>query len=324
MKNPWLISARPKTLPLAISGVLLAFSFALQQVKIINWYLFVGVFLVASGLQILSNFANDYGDFQKGTDKLAKRNDRMLTTGAISQSSMKLSIWMLSVLVFLIGVSTLYYSYSINYLNTFGVYGIFALGVLAIAAALMYTIGKKAYGYYGFGDLMVFLFFGLVPVLGGLMVFGGNINIEAALGAVGVGALSVAVLNTNNYRDLKTDKKSKKHTIAVQLGEKNTIRYQKLLLVFGFLGVVSSFVFHVNHLFKESTSTHYLEMLLVFFVFLPTAVFLSRYFSEMQALKPGNREEINPLLKRFSLTTLLLCGIHLALSLYLHSIIGPF
>ena len=323
MKNPWIISARPKTLPLAVSGVVLSLSFALQQVEFINWWLVGGICLVAIGLQILSNFANDYGDFQKGTDMLAKRDDRMLTTGAISQKAMKNTLWFLSVLIFLIGTSTLYYSFSVGNLNTSGVYGILALGILAIIAALLYTIGKNAYGYYGLGDLMVFLFFGLIPVQGGLLVLGGSLNIGVVLGAIGIGALSVAVLNTNNYRDLETDKKSNKQTIAVWLGEKNTIRYQKLLLVFGFLGIVSSYIFYINQMFKERTSTHYLEMLLVFFVFLPTAVFLSRYFSEMQGLKPGNREEINPLLKRFSLTALLLCGIHLALSVYLRSIVGP-
>jgi len=323
MKNPWIISARPKTLPLAISGVIMALSFTLQQVKVINWYVFSGIVFVAVGLQVLSNFANDYGDFQKGTDQLANRGDRMLTTGAITPLKMKRALWMLSIVVLLVGVSTLYYSYIIDNLSSSGVLGILSLGIMGILAALFYTIGKKAYGYIGLGDLMVFVFFGLIPVIGGLLVLGGTINISVVLGSIGVGTLSVAVLNTNNYRDLETDKKSNKQTIAVRLGEKNTLRYQKILLVFGFLGIVSSYVFYIKQLFKYSSSKHYLEMLLVFFVFLPTAVFLGRYFSEMQGLKPGNREDINPLLKRFSLTTLLLCGIHLALSLYLRDIIGP-
>jgi len=323
MKNPWIISARPKTLPLAISGVIMALSFALQQIDIINWYVLSGVVFVAVGLQVLSNFANDYGDFQKGTDQLANRVDRMLTTGAITPSKMKRALWILSFIVFLVGISTLYYSFFIGNLSPISMFGILFLGVLGILAALFYTIGKKAYGYNGLGDLMVFVFFGLIPVIGGLLVLGGTINTGVVLGSVGVGFLSVAVLNTNNYRDLETDKESNKQTIAVWLGEKNTLRYQKLLLVFGFLGIVSSYVFYINQLFKESTSTHYLEMLLVFFVFLPTAVFLGRYFAEMEGLKPNNREEINPLLKRFSLTTLLLCGIHLVLSLCLHDIIGP-
>jgi hypothetical protein len=108
-----------------------------------------------------------------------------------------------------------------------------------------------------------------------------------------MGFLSVSILNINNYRDLTSDQESNKKTIAVKLGEKRTLTYQRFLLVFGFLGVFSSMGYYLFQLLNLSGSTYYIEMFLLFGVFSPSAVFLSRYHSEMKELLPGDREELN-------------------------------
>jgi len=317
--NPWLKSARPKTLPLSISTILIGASLS-NFYKPIDWFLFGLLIVIAVSLQILSNFANDYGDFQKGTDQKAQRNDRMLTSGAISADQMKHVLWVLSAFVLFVGCYTVWYGYNQNKESNLVYFGaLFVFGLLAIAAAILYTVGKKAYGYYGLGDLFVFLFFFIVSVMGTSIVCGISPTLSTVLGAIGMGLLSVSILNINNYRDLMSDLKSNKKTIAVKLGEKRTLTYQRFLLVFGFLGVFSSIGFYLYQLLNLSGSTYYIEMFLLFGVFSPSAVFLSRYHSEMKALLPGNREELNKLLKNNSLTILLLCLVHFALSLYIGS-----
>ena len=317
--NPWLNSARPKTLPLSISAILIGASLSNFYTPI-DWFLFVLLIVIAVSLQILSNFANDYGDFQKGTDQKAHRHDRMLTSGAISAEQMKRVLWVLSVFVLLIGSYTIWYGFQKNADSNLVYFGaLFIFGLLAIAAAILYTVGKKAYGYYGLGDVFVFLFFGIVPVVGTSIVYGLSPNLSLVLGAIGVGFLSVSILNINNYRDLTSDQESNKKTIAVKLGAKRTLTYQRFLLVFGFLGVFSSMGYYLFQLLNLSGSTYYIEMFLLFGIFSPSAVFLSRYHSEMKALLPGDRDGLNRLLKNNSLTILLLCTVHFALSIYIGS-----
>ena len=317
--NPWLKSTRPKTLPLSISAILIGASIS-NFYKPLDWFLFVLLIVIATSLQVLSNFANDYGDFQKGTDQIAERNDRMLTTGAISLKQMKRALWALSAFVLFFGSYTLWYGFKQNTESNPVYFGaLFVFGLFAIAAAILYTVGKKAYGYYGLGDFFVFLFFGMVPVIGTSIVCGIKPTLNTLLGAIGVGLLSVSLLNINNYRDLMSDLESNKKTIAVKLGEKRTLTYQRFLLVFGFFGVFSSMGYYLFQLLSLSSSTYYIEMFLLFGVFSPSAVFLSRYHSEMKTLLPGNREKLNKLLKNHSLTILLLCVVHFALSLYIGS-----
>ena len=317
--NPWIKSTRPKTLPLSLSTILIGASIS-NFYKPLDWFLFVLLIVIATSLQVLSNFANDYGDFQKGTDQIAERNDRMLTTGAIRLKQVKRALWALSAFVLFVGSYTLWYGFKQNTESNPVYFGaLFVFGLFAIAAAILYTVGKKAYGYYGLGDFFVFLFFGMVPVIGTSIVCGIKPTLNTLLGAIGVGLLSVSLLNINNYRDLISDLESNKKTIAVKLGEKRTLTYQRFLLVFGFLGVFSSMGYYLFQLLSLSSSTYYIEMFLLFGVFSPSAVFLSRYHSEMKTLLPGNREKLNKLLKNHSLTILLLCVVHFALSLYIGS-----
>ena len=319
MTNPWVQSARLRTLPLALSTVLLGTSLANFHTAI-HWDLVVLAAMIAVGLQILSNYANDYGDFVKGTDARADRKDRMLSAQLIKPEAMKKVLIGLSGSLLGLGVFTLLYA-SRNYdLSSESLFYLLIVGLLAIAAAVFYTVGKKAYGYSGLGDIAVILFFGLVPILGISLLMGLPPNISIWMGGLGSGLLSAAVLNINNYRDLDSDKKSGKRTLAVKIGPKATLQYQRFLLILGFAGVFGSFAVYLYQLLNIGDASYYIEMFLLFGVFSPSAIFLSRYYSEMRELKPGDRDGLNLQLKRVSLTVLLLCVVHFSLSFYVSSL----
>lgn len=317
MKNPWIQSARLRTLPLALSGTLLAIILAFLHHKTSS-VISILACLTAILLQILSNFANDYGDFTKGTDELANRNDRMLTAGKITPNSMKRALWLVSSLVFLIGCSMVYYSFHLGIINTQYFSILIIVGIAAIFSAIAYTVGKNAYGYLGLGDIFVFLFFGIVPVIGTAILLGCSIEKDFYFAATGMGLLSTAVLNTNNYRDIESDKLSNKLTLATRLGPKWTLFYHRILLIFGFLAIFSSLVYradallqHSNsennsHLWQFSESQNYLLVLMLFGVLSPSAILISQHFSDLRRLLPGDRENINPQLKKLSLSILLL------------------
>ncbi len=319
--KPWLIAARLRTLPLAVSGILLGTSIA-QLRKPIDISVVLLAVLTAVLLQILSNFANDYGDFVKGTDSKADRQDRALASGAIDVLQMKRAVFFTGFLAFLFGISLIYRSYVLNFLTLDSAYFLFGMGLFSLAAAVLYTIGKRAYGYSGWGDFFVFIFFGLLPVLGMSLLLGVAWNLEAYLGGCGLGFLSVGVLNLNNYRDIDTDKENGKITLAVRFGPKKTLWYHRFLLIFGFGGVFLSFALYVKSLFDLGGDSSNLELFLVFGVFSPIAVFLARYFSETKLLLPGDREGLNKQLKNLSLTTMLLVFVHLGMVNYIISLIG--
>lgn len=319
--KPWLIAARLRTLPLAVSGILLGTSIAQLRKPIDNSVVLLAV-LTAVLLQILSNFANDYGDFVKGTDSKADRQDRALASGAINVLQMKRAVLFTGFLAFMLGVTLIYRSFQLNLLTLDSAYFLFGMGLFSLAAAVLYTIGKRAYGYSGWGDFFVFIFFGLLPVLGMSLLLGVAWNLEAYLGGCGLGFLSVGVLNLNNYRDIDTDKENGKITLAVRFGPKKTLWYHRFLLIFGFGGVFLSFALYVKSLFDLAGNSSNLELFLVFGVFSPIAVFLARYFSETKVLLPGDREGLNKQLKNLSLTTMLLVFVHLGMVNYIISLIG--
>ncbi len=319
MSNPWIRAARLRTLPLGLSTILVGFSLVNFKTPL-NPVLFISVLCVSILLQILSNYANDYGDFTKGTDTAANRSDRMLSSALIQPQTMKKALWGLSFLILSLGIFTLAWSYYILHLSVAHLISLLFLGILSILASVFYTIGKNAYGYHGFGDLGVLLFFGLVPVMGIQWLCGVDVSWTSCIGGLGVGLLSVSVLNTNNYRDLDQDKLAGKKTLAVILGEKRTLHYQRILLVLGFSGLFVSFALPLNYLLNFNGSNHYIEMFLLFGVFSPSAVFLSRYYAEMKSMRPGDREGLNLTLKHISLSVLLLCVAHFGLSFYLNSL----
>jgi len=244
--DSWMNATRPRTLPLAVTCVLLGGSLAkahgLNEAGLARFTpVVVGALITVVLLQVLANLANDYGDFNKGTDTAAGRNDRALASGQLTPESMKRAIVMCAIGAFVTGIVTLALAFVPNLLPgteggtlqgaQMGLLGL--LGVAAIVAAMKYTIGNQSYGYQGLGDVYVMLFFGFVGVLGvGLLVSHG-VAFPWVLPAVFSGCMSVAVLNLNNLRDHVSDATAGKRTMVVRLGFLGGKRYHLVVLALG-------------------------------------------------------------------------------------------
>lgn len=232
----WIDAARLRTLPLSISGILLGTLLAASRGFFDIW-VFVLACLTTLLLQILSNYANDYGDGVKGTDAYRTGEKRAVASGEISANSMKNAVKITSVLAFVSAVALLILAYLPAHWHWFLLY--FLLGLASIWAAIQYTVGSKAYGYRALGDVFVFLFFGLVSVVGTYMLFVKRFDADILLPASAIGLLSTAVLNLNNMRDIPQDRRAGKRTIAVMLGLFYSKNYHGFLLFAPFvLGVV--------------------------------------------------------------------------------------
>ena len=229
-------AARLRTLPLSISGIILGGFLAMSD-GLFNVVIFSLAILTTIGFQVISNFANDYGDGVKGTDAIRIGEERMVSSGKISPKQMKKAIMISVILTIIFALFLIYESFG---LSNFG-YSVlfFILGIVSVVAAIKYTVGNLAYGYSGFGDVFVFLFFGLLSVLGSYFLFTKEIYFLLTLPAISIGLLSTAVLNLNNMRDYQNDKKSKKNTIVVKIGLKAAKRYHYSLLLLSFISAVS-------------------------------------------------------------------------------------
>ena len=229
-------AARLRTLPLSISGIILGGFLAMSD-GLFNGVIFSLAILTTIGFQVISNFANDYGDGVKGTDAIRIGEERMVSSGKFSPKQMKKAILISVILTIIFALFLIYESFG---LSNFG-YSLlfFVLGIVSIVAAIKYTVGDLAYGYSGFGDVFVFLFFGLLSVLGSYFLFTKEIYFLLTLPAISIGLLSTAVLNLNNMRDYQNDKKSKKNTIVVKIGLKAAKRYHYSLLLLSFISAVS-------------------------------------------------------------------------------------
>lgn len=225
----WIQAARLRTLPLSVSGILVGSFYAMSQ-AIFNWKIVIFALLTTLGLQILSNFANDYGDGIKGTDN----NDRVgpkraIQSGLISPQAMKRAIIIMAIITLLFAICLIYFSFKNSYLY-YSLAFLF-LGILAIASAIRYTVGKGAYGYRGYGDLFVFIFFGLVSTFGIYFMFSKTFDWLLLLPATAIGFLSVGVLNLNNMRDEASDAKSNKNTLVVKMGGAWAKKYHFFLVI---------------------------------------------------------------------------------------------
>ncbi len=229
--KPWIQAARLRTLPLAVSGIIAGSFLAYPE---FNLGLFLSMFITAGLLQILSNFANDLGDYYKGADENRTGEKRLVSSGEISSQAMKRVVILFSGLSIL---SAFWVIYLAN-LTSADLYFFVGLAVACVLAAITYTVGKKAYGYSGLGDVFVFLFFGWVSAGGSYFMMTKNYDWLILLPASAIGLFSAAVLNLNNLRDHITDKAVGKHTLVVKLGFNSAKTYHTLLLVAGNITLV--------------------------------------------------------------------------------------
>lgn len=224
----WLSAARLRTLPLSISGILVGNALSLNQPDF-SWSLFVLMLLTAISFQIISNFANDYGDGVKGTDNENRIGPkRVLQQGLLSKQVLKNGIIVMSLVALLLSCILIFVAFGAQSLAYGAVF--FGLALLSVWAAISYTVGDKAYGYRGLGDLFVLLFFGGVGVLGSYFVQLKTFSWPVLLLGLAIGLFSVAVLNLNNMRDRINDGVVGKITLAVLLGAKAAKRYHFILI----------------------------------------------------------------------------------------------
>lgn len=221
-RQAWLLAARPKTLPAAIGPILVGAALALAD-RVFQPGPALASLLCALLLQIGSNFANDYFDFFKGADTSERMGPtRVTSAGLLTPDAMRWGMVVIFGVAALVGF----------YLIWVGGWPIFVAGVAALLAAIAYTGGPFPFGYYGLGDLFVFIFFGLVAVCGTYYVQAQTLPLLVTLAAVPPGLLITAILVVNNLRDIETDRRAHKRTLAVRLGRRGTqIEYALLLLL---------------------------------------------------------------------------------------------
>lgn len=229
----WIKAARLRTLPLSISGILVGSAAAYQNYHTQpNYYIIVILCLLTTlFFQVLSNYANDYGDAVKGTDNENRVGPkRAVQSGEITKQQMKNAIIITLVLSLITSVGVIYTSFgNANFLQAI-IY--FVLAIACVGAAIKYTVGNSAYGYKGLGDVFVFIFFGLVSTLGTYYLFGHSMDWKIVFPASGIGLLSMAVLNMNNMRDVENDTVMGKKTMVVKMGYEKAKQYHFYLIIF--------------------------------------------------------------------------------------------
>lgn len=232
----WISALRPRTLFLAVATALCGSSIAYSVDMFSATNKFSGIvciltLAIATILQLLSNMANDLGDYQHGTDITGERlgPQRTVQSGAITPEEMKRGIMVAISLAAIVGLALIYIALqfmSIKYILIFLI-----LGIACIVAAIRYTAGKNPYGYKGLGDIFSFIFFGPVSVVGTYFLHTHAIDFMPWLPAIGLGLLTVSVLNLNNMRDIENDRKSGKITIPVRIGIRNAKIYHAILTI---------------------------------------------------------------------------------------------
>jgi 1,4-dihydroxy-2-naphthoate octaprenyltransferase len=233
MFKAFIKAARLRTLPLSISGIIIG-SFLASAEANFNWIICLLAIITTVGFQVLSNFANDYGDGVKGTDNMDRIGPkRALQSGTITPRQMLKAIKITGFITFVIAILLIYISFGTTHLNYFFLFLLF--GLASIIAAIKYTMGEKAYGYSGYGDVFVFIFFGLLSVIGSYFLYTKQLDYTILLPATSVGMLSVAVLNLNNMRDRISDEIANKRTLVVKIGDEFAKYYHYYLLIASFL-----------------------------------------------------------------------------------------
>ena len=280
----WLKAFRLRTLPLALSCIAMGGFLAAAQ-NAFRWDVFFLCVLTTIFLQILSNLANDYGDSIHGADSIDRKGPtRAVQSGAISAPAMRTAVAIFVFLCLISGVSLLVVAFGWNW-NA--ILFFFGLGILCILAAMAYTIGKKPYGYIGLGDISVFIFFGLVGVMGSYYLFTKEVSTLEVLPALSCGLFSMAVLNINNIRDIDSDRKAGKYSIPVRIGREKAILYHWVLLTGG---ILSALIYTAINFQSEWQ-----------FLFLLT---LPLFLLNGKAISSRPSHELDPFLKQMALSTL--------------------
>lgn len=296
----WIEAARLRTLPLSISGILVGSIYALANptkvvltpTDVFSWKVLSFAILTTLGLQILSNFANDYGDGIKGTDNDNRVGPkRAIQSGVISPAEMKNAIVLMSILTLVSAIALIYFAFGEENIG----YSLFflVLGIIAIASAIRYTVGNTAYGYRGYGDIFVFVFFGLVSTLGVNFLHSKQVDLQLILPAISIGLLSTAVLNLNNMRDEISDKKVGKNTLVVKMGGANAKKYHYFLVVAAMVCMVIFALIYNGVGFK-------FDQYLFLIAFIPLTLHLRR------VARNKDPRALDPELKKLALSTFFL------------------
>lgn len=234
-KEAWLHAVRLRTLPLALASIL-AGSFLAAWQESFRWEILFLASLTTIFLQILSNLSNDYGDTVHGADSAERQGPvRAVQSGLISLPEMKRAMYLFGSLSLVSGLLLLFLA-----VQDWKLFALFlGLGLAAIWAAITYTSGRNPYGYAGLGDISVFVFFGLLGVLGTFFLHTLSFEPLTLLIGIALGLFSTAVLNINNIRDIESDQKAGKRSIPVRIGRKAAVQYNWALLAIGYLCLVS-------------------------------------------------------------------------------------
>lgn len=283
-KQAWLHAIRLRTLPLALASILMA-SFLAYYYQGFRWEILIFAASTTTLLQILSNLANDYGDSIHGADSINRDGPiRAVQSGIIPLHEMKMAMIIFAGLSLLSGILLLYVAVS----SMLMFWGFTVLGLLAIGAAITYTSGSNPYGYKGFGDISVFVFFGLTGVFGTYFLYMMDLQLAVLWPATSLGLFSTAVLNINNIRDIQADTLAGKKSIPVRIGRDAAIKYNWALIIGGN-------IFLLLFVLQEGAWGGLLALLL-----LPMMIMVGKGVERGQ-----NAKQIDPYLKKMAISTLL-------------------
>ena len=288
----WIKAARPRTVLLSFSGVLLGGFLAIAKVPEpvegpTPWLTIIFSALTAILLQVLSNLANDYGDFKRGTDGAKRVGPRReMQSGSITEKEMRKGVAFIGAFCLLFGGILIFAIAQLTW-QELAVFA--ALGIAAVLAALFYTLGKRPYGYRGLGDLYCFLFFGWAAVAGTFYLATKSLDFSVLLLASAMGFLSNAVLNINNMRDYENDRASGKNSLVVKLGLKKAFVYHCLL-------IGGAFVCLTVYLVLKHAPVYSYMFVWLFLLF----------FKDLKAIKKTKPEQLDPFLGRQVRNTFLL------------------
>ena len=281
----WISAARLRTLPLSVAGILAGSTIAIKT-SVFSLPILVLALGTTLGFQVLSNFANDYGDGVKGTDNQDRVGPkRALQSGLLTAKELKNGMIVTAIITLFLASLLIFTAFGSEHILLSFVF--FNLGIAAIIAAVKYTVGANAYGYRAMGDLFVFLFFGIVGVVGCYFLFSKSLGNYVFLLAIAIGCMSTAVLNLNNMRDRIQDAKVQKNTLAVVLGPKKVKRYHGILII---TALISALVYLVA---SQAKPLYYFALI----AFIPLLINMVMVF------KNDDPAALDPELKKIALST---------------------